>query len=148
MQRSSFSTSSLRKMPSIKKQLGYSAPTIAFALLLATIAAKVGYVVAPAYYDNYLVKKALKDIAVKHEDRLVRIRKNEVSSELSKFYNLNGVRSDAIIEALEVDRRKDNTIIKVDYEIRKPFWGNSDVVLTFSNHLNSANPTECCKPSE
>lgn len=129
-------------------QKGYSAPTIIFALLLATVLAKVGYVVAPAYYDNQLVKEALIDLADRNEDRLQRIGKREVRGELNKFYNLNGVREQAILEAVEVDRLKERTVIKVDYEVRKNFWGNADVVLSFKNHLSSSDPSECCKPSE
>jgi hypothetical protein len=133
---------------SLAKQGGWSAPSIIFALLFATFLAKVGYVVGPAYYDNYLVQQALNDIAERYEDRLQRISKSEVSSELSKFYSLNGVRNLAITESLEVDRLKERTVIKVDYEVRANFFGNADVVLVFKNHLDSSRPDECCSPSE
>ena len=131
-----------------KKQLGFTAGGVIFGLLLATLAVKVAYVVAPAYYDNYLVRNALKDIAERHGDNLKELRKNQVSADLSRFYSLNGVRSDVILKALEVDRLKERTIIKVDYEVRTNFGGNADVVLVFKNHLDSSKPDECCAPSE
>lgn len=131
-----------------KKQLGFTAGGVIFGLLLATLAVKVAYVVAPPYYDNYLVKNALKDLAERHGDNLKELRKSQVSSDLSRFYSLNGVRSDVILKALEVDRLKERTIIKVDYEVRTNFGGNADVVLVFKNHLDSSKPDECCTPSE
>ena len=132
----------------LRKQRGYSAPTIIFALLFATFLAKVGYVVGPAYYDNYLVNSALKDLAERNENRLQTIRKSEISGELSKFYSLNGVRNPDIMKALDVDRLKERTVIKIDYEVRTPFFGNAEVVLVFKNHLDSSEPDECCSPSE
>lgn len=131
-----------------KKQFGFTAGGVIFGLLLATLAVKVAYVVAPAYYDNYLVKNALKDIADRHGDNLKELRKSQVAADLSRFYSLNGVRSDVILKALEVDRLKERTIIKVDYEVRTNFGGNADVVLVFKNHLDSSKPDECCAPSE
>ena len=129
-------------------QKGFSAAGIIFALLLATLLFKVAYVVAPAYYDNYLVIEGLEELASRHTNDLKNIRKSEVSSELSKYYSLNGVRNRVILEALEVDRLKERTIIKVDYEVRTNFMGNADIVLSFKNHLDSSKPDECCTPSE
>ena len=136
----------LHQSPS--KQSGYSAAGIIFALLLATLLFKVAYVVAPAYYDNYLVVEGLEALAERHPDDLKDIRKSEVRSELSKYYSLNGVRNGVITSALEVERLKERTIIKVDYEIRTNFLANADIVLSFKNHLDSSKPDECCTPSE
>lgn len=133
---------------SLKAQRGFSAAGIIFALLLATVLVKVAYVVAPAYYDNYLVVEGLEEIASRHMNDLKNIRKSEVKSDLSKYYNLNGVRSGVILEALEVERLKERTIIKVDYEVRTNFMANADIVLSFKNHLDSSKPDECCTPSE
>lgn len=131
-----------------KKQAGFTAGGVILGLLLATLAVKVAYVVAPPYYDNYLVTNALKEIAERHVDDLKNVRKSEISSELSSFYTLNGVRSDVIVQALEVERLKERSIIKIDYEVRTNFGGNADVVLVFKNHLDSSKPDECCTPSE
>lgn len=130
------------------KQSGYSAGGIIFALLLATLLFKVAYVVAPAYYDNYLVVEGLEAMAERHSNDLKNIRKREASSELGKYYSLNGIRNGVILEALEVERFKEHTIVKVDYEIRTNFMANADIVLSFKNHLDSSKPDECCTPSE
>ena len=133
---------------SLNRQRGYSAAGIIFALFIATFAAKVAYVVAPAYYDNALVRDALKDLAERHPNDLQEVRKEAVMTELSKFYTLNGVRNEVILSALELERMKERTLIRVDYEVRTPFMGNADIVLTFKNHLDSSKPDECCNPSE
>ena len=133
---------------SFKRQHGFTAAGIIFALFIATFAVKVAYVVAPAYYDNTLVRDALKDLAARHPNDLKEIRKEAVLTDLSKFYTLNGVRNEVILSALEVDRMKERTLIRVDYEVRTPFMGNADIVLTFKNHLDSSKPDECCNPSE
>ena len=130
------------------RQRGFSAPGVIFVLLVATFAAKVAYVVAPPIYDNYLVQNALKDLAERHAEGLKEVGKSTVSSDLSKFYSLNGVRSSVILSALEVERLKERTLIKVDYEIRTPFMGNAEVVMVFKNHLDSSKPDECCTPSD
>jgi hypothetical protein len=130
------------------KQLGFSTLGVIFALLVATFIFKVAHVVAPPYYDNYLVTKGLKTLAETFEGKLKDIPKSTVGNELAKFYTLNGVRNGVILKALEVERLKERTLIKVDYEVRTPFFGNADVVLTFNNHLDSSQPDKCCSPSD
>ncbi|MDZ7923242.1 MAG: DUF4845 domain-containing protein [Marinagarivorans sp.] len=133
---------------SFNRQHGFTAAGIIFALVVATFVVKVAYAVAPAYYDNYLVRNALKDLAERHPNDLKEVRKETVMSDLSKFYTLNGVRNQVILSSLEVDRMKERTLIRVDYEVRTPFMGNADIVLVFKNHLDSSKPDECCNPSE
>lgn len=137
----------LRVAP-LKSQAGFTAAGIILALVLFTIAIKFAYAVAPAYYDNTLVVEALEDFAERNRSNLKDVRKSDVSSHLSKYYNLNGVRNPVILNALEVDKRKERTIIKVDYEVRSNFAANLDFVLTFQNHLDSSKPDDCCTPSE
>lgn len=140
--------STIKNKKNPRSQAGYTASTVIAVLLLATFAFKIAYAVAPAYYDNYLVQSALKDLAEQQGDALKTIRKSEAGSHLSRFYSLNNVRSPVILEALEVDRLKERSIVKVDYEVRTNFMGNADIVLVFKNHLDSSIPNECCTPSE
>jgi len=140
--------SNVSRVAQLKYQAGFSAGGIILALVLFTVVVKVAYAVAPAYYDNRLVVSALEELAEKQRANLKDIRKSDVTSHLSKFYQLNNVRNPVILKALEVDKRKERTIIKVDYEVRSNFAGNLDFVLTFQNHLDSSKPDECCTPSE
>jgi hypothetical protein len=130
------------------RQSGWSLPGVITVLFLATIAVKVAYVVAPPFYDNYLVRQALRDLAERFPNKLVDMSKETANGELSKFYMLNGVRNPDIAKALVVERLKGRTIFSVNYEVRQNFMANLDFVVVFKNALDSSVPEDCCTARE
>ncbi len=72
-----------------------------------------------------------------------------MSSHLSKFFTINGVRGEAAnLNHLEVERLRDKVIFRYAYETRVPFMKNVDLIVWFKTELDSSNPQACCKPSE
>ena len=47
---------------------------------------------------------------------------------------------------IKVERLDKGLLIKIDYEVRIPLLYNIDVVLNFSNHLDTTRPHLCCDP--
>lgn len=99
----------------------------------------------PIYQDGLLVQKALKDVATRHQAQLKDISRDEVVSDLDKFFMLNNVRSSDIdLKKLKVDRQRDKTLFRLDYEVRINFMHNVDLVVWFKNELDSSKPEACC----
>ena len=103
----------------------------------------------PVYQDDIYVGQALKALAEKHPSDLADLTKPQIMNELSTFYTLNNVRSEAANpEHLQIERLREKTIIRINYEVRVPFIKNIDVVAWFKNELDTSKPQACCKPSE
>lgn len=126
-----------------KKQAGMEMMTILIVLVVLFSFLFLASRIVPPYYDNSLIVEALKSVAENHPEDLKEVSKSTIRSELSKFYTVNNVRGD-VTNVLEVDRRKEKTIIQIAYEVRVPLVANIDAVIKFDNVLDSSKPDECC----
>lgn len=128
-------------------QAGMSSLGLLFVLLIGAFALTCFFKLGPVYLDNWHISGALKSMGEQHATNLHQMSKDNIRSELSKFYTINNIRGEAA-KALEVKRQKEYTLVIVAYEVRVPMFANIDVVLSFNNVLDSRNPDECCTPSE
>ena len=90
--------------------------------------------VGPLYLDNYFVAAALESMGAEDVHQL---SDAEVRRKLRNYFTINNIR-DINVRDVAIERSAEGTVIKVDYEKRVDFLGNADVVVTFTNHLNSA----------
>lgn len=96
-----------------------------------TAALKLG----PHYIDNRVVASALQSVKEQYAGQdLAEVKDRDIKGVLGKFFEVNMV-DDSIMENFEVVREKNNVTLKLNYEIRKPFMGNVDVVLIFNNEV-------------
>ncbi|MEY4587927.1 MAG: hypothetical protein RL497_3 [Pseudomonadota bacterium] len=131
------------------RQSGFSLPTLLFLFLALGFGLTVFLKLFPLYQDDMLVKEAFKTFAEAHKDNLSSMTKNEMSSHLSKFFTVNGVRGEAAnLNHLEVERLREKVIFRYSYETRIPFVKNVDLIVWFKNELDSSNAEACCNPSE
>jgi hypothetical protein len=134
---------------SVSRQSGFSLPSLLFFFLVLGFLLTVFLKLFPLYQDDILVTQAFKAFAETHKDDLSSMNKNEMSSHLSKFFTINGVRGEAAnLNHLEVERLRDKVIFRYAYETRVPFMKNVDLIVWFKTELDSSNPEACCKPSE
>lgn len=131
----------------LKNQSGMGALGLLCILLIASFILTCFFKLGPVYLDNWHISGALKSMGEQHENDLHQLTKSNIRSELSKFYTINNIRGEAA-KALEVERRKDYTLVIVAYEVRVPMFANIDAVISFNNVLDSRNPKQCCSPSE
>ncbi len=129
-------------MRSLKLQRGLGAIGWLCVICVVVFFATCAFKMVPAYNENQLVKTALRSLA----DDPVSVQemtKGEIRQKLNKFYTINNVRGDAA-KSLDVDRQRDKTLVKVNYEVRVPLFANVSVVMTFNNVLDSSRPQACC----
>lgn len=134
---------------SVLKQSGFSLPSLLFFFLVLGFVLTVFLKLFPLYQDDLLVKEALKTFAEAHKSDLNSMTKSDMSTHLSKFFTVNGVRGDASnLSHLEAEVLREKVVFRFSYETRIPFAKNVDLVVWFKNELDSSNPQACCKPSE
>lgn len=90
--------------------------------------------VGPLYLDNYFVGAALTSMG---EESVNELSDGEVRRKLRDYFSINNI-YDIDVRTAIIERSTSGTVIKVDYEKRVGLLGNIDVVVTFTNHLNSA----------
>lgn len=131
---------------SLKQQKGLSSIGWLFVVIVFgavfTIVAKL----APFYLDNRFVVSTLKGLA---EDPLFpKMAPNQIRTKLKKTFRINNIRGKAV-DSVKVTKKKNLTLITIEYEERVNIVYNIDVVLTFNSLLDSSNPDKCCSaPSE
>lgn len=87
---------------------------------------KVSAVVGPAYYDNYTIDKII--ISLFRDGRANSIE--DFKRGLSDRFQINNIRDKTPDDFQYTYEDKKLTVV-VDYEVRKPFLGNIDVVMHF-----------------
>lgn len=96
------------------------------------VAIKVGATVGPAYYDNYTIDKII--ISLFRDGRANSIE--DFKRGLSDRFQINNIRDKTPDDFQYTFEDKKLTVL-VDYEVRKPFMGNVDVVVHFQKTYGS-----------
>lgn len=125
-----------------KHQQGLGAIGWLCVILLVVFFGLCTFKMVPAYSENQLVKSALRSLT-RDVESVHTMSKGEIRQKLNSFYTINNVRGPAT-DALEIDRQRDKTLVKVNYEVRVPLFANVEVVMTFNNVLDSSRPQDCC----
>ncbi|OEY98034.1 DUF4845 domain-containing protein [Acinetobacter qingfengensis] len=121
----------------LKKQRGVSYIGIFIGILLAALALKIMIAIWPAYWDDRIInseiEKSLQNLSkTKNSERF----KQDLISRLS----INNIQDIDLDKVLNVDD-SDGITIKKDYEVRKHFIGNIDLVLTFKQNFSTQGST-------
>ena len=97
-------------------------------LIVAGIFLAVGFKLYPAYYDHYLIKSVVGDVAATPEE--VSKPVNEIRNTLSKRLRINQVKLPAK-EALKFTRDEGVMTISLKYDVRVPMFFNVDALVKF-----------------
>lgn len=128
-------------MISLKQQKGLSSIGWLFVIIVFgavfTIVAKL----APFYLDNRFVVSTLQGLA--DDPTFPKMAPNQVRSKLKKTFSINNIRGKAA-DSVTVSKKKNITLVTIEYEERINIVYNVDVVLTFNSLLDSTRPEECC----
>ncbi|MDF2444777.1 MAG: hypothetical protein K0S46_13 [Moraxellaceae bacterium] len=93
---------------------------------------KVAATVGPAYYDNYTINKII--VSLFRDGRANSV--NDFKRGLSDRFQINNIR-DKNPDDFEYAFEGRQLTVTVDYEVRKPFMGNLDVVMHFKKTYGS-----------
>lgn len=134
-------------MSAHRKQLGMTYLGMLTLLLSVGTVIWVTFKVVPPYFNNRFVANALATLA-EYENAdggLDGLSNTKIRRHLSDYFTVNNMRDESI-NSIEIDRERNKFVVKMNYEIREPFFGNIDLILTFNNEFDSSRPNECCEP--
>ncbi|MBL4682297.1 MAG: DUF4845 domain-containing protein [Pseudomonadales bacterium] len=116
-----------------KKQIGASLIGWMFIILALGTVATVGTKLVPLYVDHNTISNLMDKMA--GEDGLADKRKSDLVKMMEGRMKLNNIRNFPLKENLEVERTKNGTDLKLNYEARVPFFQNIDFIATFSKEI-------------
>lgn len=109
-----------------RQQLGMSSLGILLFVAIFGSIIKVAAVVAGPYYDNYAMNKVIASLFRDGRANSV----EDFKRGLSDRFTINNIR-DKTPEDFKYSFENKKLTVEVDYEVRKPFIGNLDVVMHF-----------------
>jgi hypothetical protein len=119
-------------MINMKAQRGASYWGIMIGLMLAVVVIKAALITWPAYWDNRLINASI-------EEKL----RTSNSSDPAKFvqdleqqFSLNNLRDVKAKDIMKVSNSGGGLVVQVDYEVRKNFMGNVDLVVSFEKQFD------------
>lgn len=115
-----------------RKQKGMSYISLLFLVAVAGGLVKVVTTIGPTYYDNYTIDKII--VSLFRDGRANNI--DDFKRALSDRFQINNIR-DKSPEDFNYRMDDKKLIVDVDYEVRKPFIGNLDVVMHFKKTYGS-----------
>lgn len=117
-------------MKRYQQGMSYFGVLVAVTLLGSII--KIAATIGPAYYDNYTIDKII--VSLFRDGR--GNTPEDFKRGLSDRFQINNIRDkspDDFVYRME-DKK---LVVEVDYEVRKPFIGNLDVVMHFKKTYRS-----------
>ncbi len=87
---------------------------------------------APIYLDHYSVASTVKSL--ENEPLITKTTPGEIRSLLKKRLKINYV-SDLPKDAIKIKKAPGILKVDVNYQVRKPLFGNIELLLTFQEHI-------------
>lgn len=115
-----------------RSQRGMSYIGIMFAAILFAFVVKVVATVGSDYYDNYTIGKMVDNLMAEGRTGSV----EEFKRALYDRFQINGIR-DRSPESFEYSMDGNTLVVVIDYEVRKNFISNLDVVMHFNKTYRS-----------
>ncbi len=118
-----------------KKQQGMTGLGWMTVIFLICFFAFVGIKLLPVYMENYSVKSIIK--AVEQEPNIAKKSAAAVRALINKRLLINGIR-DIKKEHISIKKFAGVLSVKIEYEVRKPLFGNMDAVMSFKDEFELA----------
>lgn len=115
-----------------KAQRGASYWSIMFGVMLVVIIGKAIIITWPAYWDNRLINASI-------EERLKTSTDNSPEkfvSELQQQFTLNNLRDLDPKDIMKVSNSGGELVVQTDYEVRKKFIANIDLIMSFEKQFD------------
>ena len=121
-------------MKIIKKQQGVTGITIALGLVLLAFFVLIAVTVWPVYMENFNVNSHLKRLS--EDSKAKSMTKEELIRTLEKRFGIDDVKSVTREDITVTGETGRGYEVQVEYEVRKEFLGNVDLVLYFEKTVN------------
>jgi hypothetical protein len=119
-------------MQSKNKQKGLTGVSIIVLLVFFAFFAVALLKIMPIYFDSFKVGDVVS--ALKDERGLGERPNSQIVKLILKRLDVNMV-SDVTKEHIFIEKIKNEVLIDVEYEVRKPMFGNLDVILSFKKSV-------------
>ncbi|MCW8899448.1 MAG: DUF4845 domain-containing protein [Gammaproteobacteria bacterium] len=116
------------------KQKGMTGVSIMALLVLIAFVAITLLKIMPIYFDSFKVGDVVS--GMKEERGLGDKTNNEITTMILRRLDVNMV-SDVTKEHIYIEKTKNDVLIEVDYEVRKPMFGNLDVIISFKKSVEA-----------
>lgn len=104
-----------------------------FVILVIGVVAKLAIPLAPAYFNHYAIKNAMKDLA--QEPNLTKMTKAKIRDLFQRKLSVNNIQ-EIKSENLEIEKRADDQEwLILNYEVRKHVIANIDAVILFNEEV-------------
>ena len=121
-------------MKIIKKQQGVTGITIALGLVLLAFFVLIAVTVWPVYMENFNVNSHLTRLA--EDPKAKSMTKLELMKTLEKRFGIDDVKSVNREDITITGAPGEGYEVQVEYEVRKEFIGNIDLVIYFDKTIN------------
>ncbi|XID75586.1 DUF4845 domain-containing protein [Alkanindiges sp. WGS2144] len=119
-------------MMNIKAQRGVSYWSIMFGIMLAVLVVKAALVIWPAYWDNRLINTSIKERLKNANDA----NPEAFMKALEQQFSLNNLRDVQAKDIMQVSNGGGGLVVDTDYEVRKKFVANVDMVVVFKKQFD------------
>jgi len=120
-------------MKIIKKQQGVTAISVALGLVLLAFFVLIAVTLWPVYMENFSVNSHLKRLA--DDSQAKSMTKEEIYKTLEKRFGIDDVKSVTRQDITVTGQPGEGYEVSVEYEVRKEFMGNVDLVLYFEKTI-------------
>jgi len=110
------------------KQKGMTGISIMALLILIAFVAVTLLKIMPIYFDSFKVGDVISSL--KEERGLGEKSNSEITKMILKRLDVNMV-SDVTKDNVFIEKSKNQVLIDVEYEVRKPMFGNLDIIVSF-----------------
>lgn len=114
------------------KQKGLTGVSIVVMLVVIAFISIIFLKIMPIYFDAFKVGDVVSSL--KAERGLGDKGNREITSMILKRLDVNQV-SDVTKEHIFIEKTKNDIFIDVEYEVRKPMFGNLDVIVSFKKSV-------------
>ena len=111
------------------KQQGVTMITIALGLALLAFFVLIAVTLFPVYMEHFDVNSHISRLS--KDSRSKDMTKEELQKTLLKRFSIDNVKSISNSDISITDRAGGGYIVDVEYEVRKPFLANVDLVISF-----------------
>lgn len=114
------------------KQKGLTGISIIVLLIAIAFTAVIFLKIMPIYFDSFKVGDVISSL--KEERGLGAKGNREITTMILKRLDVNAV-TDVTKEHIFIEKLKNDVYVDVEYEVRKPMFGNLDVVVSFKKSV-------------
>jgi len=116
-------------MMHVRNQKGMTAISMMIIAALVGFAAMTAFKLYPAYYDDFAVTTALKNM--EEDNKLSKVSPKDIRKSLDKRLTVSGV--SLAKDDVTFVKGKGELTLQVHYEVRMPMFSNVDAVVVFDH---------------